>query len=345
MPVTVAPLADPEDRRVLRARCAAPAADGHGPLYTAADQSTARTCVARPGAADVVAVLGGVAVVRCRRSAAVAADGRAHGARLATCAAGRPRRPTTPWPIASVAATAGDDRQASYAWEPSLRAGRATLVSVAARRRARRSAASRHSPGACDGTAGGDAAGPVLRGRRRRDAAGPGVARVARRPIAARCSMASQLAHAFPDMTCALLQPPRRPALDLTSAGREACAYLRIIGASLAEQGVSTGDRAAAARRRTLGARRPAARASHPVPARRGGARCARVHRPAPAKSSSATRSACSPATPPSSSRCRSPSTRRFPEGRSRMRDSSLTSTRRPEGRRQRTVPCHCSTR
>ena len=58
----------------------------------------------------------------------------------------------------------------------------------------------------------------------------------------------AQLAQAFPDATCALLQPPRRPALDLTSAGREACACLRIIGASLAEQGVPSGDRAAAAR-------------------------------------------------------------------------------------------------
>ena len=49
---------------------------------------------------------------------------------------------------------------------------------------------------------------------------------------------ASQLAHTFPEATCLLLQPPRRPALDLTPAGRETCACLRVVAAALAEQGV-----------------------------------------------------------------------------------------------------------
>jgi hypothetical protein len=158
--------------------------------------------------------------------------------------ASRPaRRATTPatmaWPIASVAATAGDDRQASYAWEPSLRAGRATLVSVPAH---------------------------AVRG----GVPHPGIrlVHVTAQPVETPQGLffevfggetlqfqetleslttdrgtlfdGSQLAHAFPDMTCALLQPPRRPALDLTSAGREVCAQLRMIGASLAEEGVAT---------------------------------------------------------------------------------------------------------
>lgn len=146
---------------------------------------------------------------------------------------------TTPWPIASVAATAGDDRQASYAWESALRAGRSTLVSVPA---------------------------SAVRG----GVPHPGIrlVHVTAQPVETPQGLffevfggetmqfqetlesltsdrgtlfdGSQLAHAFPDMTCALLQPPRRPALDLTSAGRETCAHLRMIGASLAEEGVST---------------------------------------------------------------------------------------------------------
>ncbi len=142
-----------------------------------------------------------------------------------------------PWPVATVAATAGDDRQASYAWEPALRAGRVSVSSV---------------------TAEGVREGVPMPGIR--------LVHVTAQPVETPHGLffevaggenlqvqesleslavdrgtlfdASQISHAFPDMTCALLQPPRRPSLDLTPAGREACACLRIIAASLAEQGV-----------------------------------------------------------------------------------------------------------
>ena len=143
----------------------------------------------------------------------------------------------TPWPVATVTATAGDDRQASYAWEPSLRAGRVALTSVAAEavrggvpvpgvRLVHVTAQPVETPqGLFFEVAGGE----NLQVRESLESlAGD------------RGTLfdASQITHAFPDMTCALLQPPRRPALDLTPAGREACACLRIIAAALAEQGV-----------------------------------------------------------------------------------------------------------
>jgi hypothetical protein len=42
----------------------------------------------------------------------------------------------------------------------------------------------------------------------------------------------------FPEASCVLLQPARRASLELTPAGREACATARLFGAALAEQGV-----------------------------------------------------------------------------------------------------------
>jgi hypothetical protein len=158
--------------------------------------------------------------------------------------ASRPARqattpPTVPWPIASVAATAGDDRQASYAWESALRAGRATLVSVPAH--AVRGGVPHPGIRLVHVTAQ-----PVETPQGLFFEAFGGETMQYQETLESLTSDrgtlfdGSQLAHAFPDMTCALLQPPRRPALDLTSAGRETCAHLRMIGAALAEEGVST---------------------------------------------------------------------------------------------------------
>lgn len=172
----------------------------------------------------------------------VATDARLWPTVVRTLHASRPPRlgntPVgAPWPVATVAATAGDDRQASYAWEPALRAGRVSVASITAE-------------AVREGT-------PM-----------PGIrlVHVTAQPVETPHGLffevsggenlqvqesleslavdrgilfdASQISHTFPDMTCALLQPPRRPALDLTPAGREACAGLRIIAASLAEHGV-----------------------------------------------------------------------------------------------------------
>lgn len=153
--------------------------------------------------------------------------------------AARPLRPATgaPWTIATIAATAGDARQASYAWEPAVRARRASVTPVPAD--------------------------VVREGVRQRDIR---VVHVAAQPIDTPQGLffevtggedlhvkesleslrgdrgtlfdASQIAHTFPDMVCAVLQPPRRASLDLTPAGRETCASLRVIGAALAEEGV-----------------------------------------------------------------------------------------------------------
>ncbi len=142
-----------------------------------------------------------------------------------------------PWPVATVAATAGDERQAAYAWEPSLRAGRVTLTPVAAEavragvpvqgiRLVHVTAQPVETPqGLFFEVAGGDRL---------------QVQESLESMSSDRGTLfdASQLAHTFPDATCLLLQPPRRPALDLTPAGRETCACLRVVAAALAEQGV-----------------------------------------------------------------------------------------------------------
>jgi len=142
-----------------------------------------------------------------------------------------------PWPIATVAATAGDERQAAYAWEPSLRAGRVALTPVAAEavraglplpgiRLVHVTAQPVETPqGLFFEVAGGDRL---------------QVQESLESLSSDRGTLfdASQLAHAFPEATCLLLQPPRRPALDLTPAGRETCACLRVVAAALAEQGV-----------------------------------------------------------------------------------------------------------
>ena len=142
-----------------------------------------------------------------------------------------------PWPIATVAATAGDERQASYAWEPSIRGNRATLTAVPAEavregvpitgiRLVHVAAQPVETPqGLFFEVAGGE----DLQVQESLESL---------RSDRGTLFDASQIAHTFPDATCALLQPPRRPALDLTPAGRESCACLRIIGAALAEQGV-----------------------------------------------------------------------------------------------------------
>jgi hypothetical protein len=136
-----------------------------------------------------------------------------------------------------VTATAGDQRQAAYAWEPSLRAGRVTLTPVKAEsvregvplagiRLVHVTAQPIETPhGLYFEVAGGETL--VVKESLESLANDRGT-----------LFDASQLVHAFPDATCLLLQPPRRPALDLTPAGRETCANLRIIGAALAEEGI-----------------------------------------------------------------------------------------------------------
>ena len=139
--------------------------------------------------------------------------------------------------VGTIAATAADQRQAAYAWEPAVRARRVTVAPVDAEH--------------------------VREGV---PLAGIRLVHVTARPVETPQGLfleisggesltvmesleslasdrgtlfdASQLAHAFPDVACVLLQPPRRPTLDLTPAGREPCAWLRVVGASLAEQGV-----------------------------------------------------------------------------------------------------------
>ena len=144
---------------------------------------------------------------------------------------------SAPWSVATVAATAGDERQAAYAWEPSLRAGRVALTPVMAEavregvplggvRLVHVTAQPIETPqGLYFEVAGGETM--VVKESLQSLANDRGT-----------LFDASQIVHAFPEATCLLLQPPRRPALDITPAGRETCASLRIIGAALAEQGI-----------------------------------------------------------------------------------------------------------
>ncbi|WP_396625612.1 hypothetical protein [Luteitalea sp.] len=138
--------------------------------------------------------------------------------------------------VALVADSPGEARQATYAWEASVRAERVTLA-----------------PATAEQIRSGQ---PV---------AGVGVVHVVASTVEtpqglfvevsghdapqgesleslheARGTLfdASQLAHVFPEASCVLLQPARRASLELTPAGREACATARLFGAALAEQGV-----------------------------------------------------------------------------------------------------------
>ncbi|HTV03386.1 MAG TPA: hypothetical protein VMF13_22740 [Luteitalea sp.] len=142
------------------------------------------------------------------------------------------------WGVATVSASASDERQALYAWEPALRAGHVRARSIAAE------AVRAGTP-----------------------EPGVHVAHIVARPVDTPQGLffevaggeptqvqesleslstdrgtlfdASALAHAFPAASCVLVQAPRRAVLDLTPATRETCAQLRVIGAALAEQGVS----------------------------------------------------------------------------------------------------------
>jgi hypothetical protein len=144
---------------------------------------------------------------------------------------------TAAWPIATVAATAGDERQAAYAWEPSLRAGRVALTPI-------------HAETIREGLPHGGirlvhvTAQPIETPQGLFFEVAGGETLVVKESLESLANNrgtlfdASQLAHTFPDATCMLLQPPRRPTLDLTPAGRETAASLRLIGAALAQHGV-----------------------------------------------------------------------------------------------------------
>lgn len=137
--------------------------------------------------------------------------------------------------VATIAATPADERQATYGWEPSLKAGRVTVTGIAPE--AVRVGVPLPGVRIVHVTAQ-----PVEtpHGLYFEVTAGPQVKESLESLVNDRGTLfdAMQLEHTFPDASCLLLQPPRRPTLDVTPAGRETCASLRIIGAALAEQGV-----------------------------------------------------------------------------------------------------------
>ncbi len=160
--------------------------------------------------------------------------------RVPAARAARPLEPATGgvWSVATVSASSSDERQALYAWEPATRAGHVRTRPIAAE---------------------------AVRAGMPED--GVQVAHVIALPVDTPQGLffevssgdaaqyketleslavdrgtlfdASRITHAFPDVACVLIQPPRRPSLDLTPAARETCAQLRVIGAALAEHGVS----------------------------------------------------------------------------------------------------------
>jgi hypothetical protein len=160
--------------------------------------------------------------------------------RLPAARAARPLEPATGgvWSVATVSASSSDERQALYSWEPATRAGHVRTRPIAAE---------------------------AVRAGVPED--GVQVAHVIALPVDTPQGLffevsgsdaaqykdtlesltvdrgtlfdASRIMHTFPDVACVLIQPPRRPTLDLTPAARETCAQLRVIGAALAEHGVS----------------------------------------------------------------------------------------------------------
>jgi hypothetical protein len=146
--------------------------------------------------------------------------------------------PDAVWSVATVSASPSDERQALYSWEPATRAGHVRLRQVPAEdvraglpdssvRVAHVMALPVDTPqGLFFEVSGGHAA---------------QYKETLESLVVDRGTLfdASRITHAFPDVSCVLIQPPRRPTLDLTPAARETCAQLRVIGAALAEHGVA----------------------------------------------------------------------------------------------------------
>lgn len=146
-------------------------------------------------------------------------------------------RATMPWQVVTVASGAGDERHAMYAWSPYLTDGTVRLEVVqpedVRRGRPQPSAQVLHVVARPQETPHGlylEAVGDETR--------------VVQESLESLKSDrgtlmdASQIAHAFPAALCCFLQPPRRASLDLTPAGREVCAQLRVVGAALSQHGV-----------------------------------------------------------------------------------------------------------
>jgi hypothetical protein len=142
-----------------------------------------------------------------------------------------------PWSVATVTASSSDERQALYSWEPAVRGGHVRLHAVPAE--LVRQGVSQPTVGLVHvvarpvetpqglffEVAGGDRA--QVHGTLESLTSDRGT-----------LFDASHLASAFPAAVFGVIQPPRRPSLDVTPASRETSAQLRIAGAALAEQGV-----------------------------------------------------------------------------------------------------------